>query len=344
MKNPFKIIVLSSLLLSLGVNPAKLIAQTKSGFKVLNKYSIKSPGGWDYITVDGAGKKIYVSHGTQVNILSTGGDSLGVITGIKGVHGIALAKPFNKGYTSNGGDNNITVFDLTTYKTLSIVPAGTNPDAIFYEPYTKKVYAFNGRSKDATVIDVATDKVVATIPLGGKPETGVSDGRGKVFVNSETTNEIIVIDAATYKEIHRYKIEKGDEPSGLAIDVATHRLFIGCGGNKTMVVMDYDNGSNLANIPIGGCDGVAFDPALKQAYSSNGEGTLSVIKEVNANKFELVENVATERSARTIGIDVTTHHLFLPAAEMQPVTPTAETPHPRPKMVPGTFHIIEVGN
>ena len=343
MKKQIKFGALALLAISSLLTPASLIAQSKSGFKVLKKISIKSPGGWDYITVDGPGKKVYVSHGAQVNIMSTNGDSLGVITGTKGVHGIALAKSLNKGYTSNGADNSITVFDLTTYKTITTIPAGTNPDAIFYDPYSKKVYAFNGRSKDATVVDATTDKVVATIPLGGKPETGVSDEKGKIFVNSETTNEIVVLDAKTDKEIHRYKIEKGDEPSGLAIDVATHRLFIGCGGNKTMVVMDGDNGKNLANIPIGGCDGVAFDPILKQAYSSNGEGTMSVIKEVNANKFELVEDVPTERSARTIGIDVVTHHLFLPAAEMTPVAPTAEAPHPRPKMVPGSFHIVEVG-
>lgn len=318
-------------------------AQQKSGLRITNSFPIKSSGGWDYITVDGGSKRMFVSHGTQVNILSTSGDSLGVITGINGVHGIALVKSLNKGYTSNGRDNTCTAFDLTTYKPIATIAAGTNPDAIFYDEYSKKVYAFNGRSQDATVIDPATDKVVATIPLGGKPETGVSDGKGKVFVNSETTNEVVVIDAKTYKVIGRYKIQDGDEPSGLAIDRQTNRLFIGCGGNQTLVVMDATNGKNLAKFKIGDCDGAAFDPALKMVYTSNGEGTLSVIKEVSANKFEQLENVITEKSARTIGIDMVTHKIYLPAAKTEPVAATAANPKPRPRQIPGSFHIIEVG-
>jgi YVTN family beta-propeller protein len=319
-------------------------AQTKTGLHILKKHPIKSGGGWDYVTVDAANKKIYVSHGTQVNILSTAtGDSIGVIPNTNGVHGIALVKDLNKGYTSNGRDNSCTVFDLKTNALLGKITVGTNPDAIFYDEFSKKVYAFNGRSSDASVIDPATDKVVATIPLGGKPETGVSDGKGKIFVNSETTNEVVVIDANTYKVINRYKINEGDEPSGLAIDRATNRLFIGCGGNATMVVMDATNGKNLAKFKIGDCDGVAFDPALKLAYSSNGDGNMSVIKEVNANKFVFVENIPTEKSARTIGIDLTTHHLFLPAAQMEATAPTAENAHPRAHMIAGTFHIIEIG-
>ncbi|MCO5937140.1 YncE family protein [Mucilaginibacter sp. RB4R14] len=319
-------------------------AQTKTGLHILKKHAIKSSGGWDYITVDAAEKKIYVSHGTQVNILSTvTGDSIGVILNTNGVHGIALVKTLGKGYTSNGRDNSCTVFDLKTNAEIGKITVGTNPDAIFYDEFSKKVYTFNGRSSDATVIDPATDKVVATIPLGGKPETGVSDGKGKVFVNSETTNEVVVIDANTYKVIKRYKINGGDEPSGLAIDRATNRLFIGCGGNATMVVMDATNGKNLAKFKIGDCDGVAFDPALKMAYSSNGDGNMSVIKEVNANKFVFVENIITEKSARTIGIDLTTHHLFLPAAQMKATPPTAENANPRPHMIAGSFHIIEIG-
>jgi len=318
-------------------------AQEKTGFHVIKNFPIQSTGGWDYVTVSGATKRIYVSHGTQVNILTTSGDSVGVIPNTNGVHGIALAFPFGKGYTSNGRENNISVFDLKTNKVLATIPAGTNPDAIFYDTYSKKVYAFNGRSKDATVIDPATDKVVATIPLGTKPETGVSDGKGKVFVNGETTNEVIVIDANTYKVEKRYKIEDGEEPSGLDIDTKTNRLFIGCGGSKTMVVMDAANGKNLAKFPIGDCDGLVFDPELKLAFSSNGEGSISVVREVNANKFEFVENIPTERSARTIGIDRLTHRLYLPAAKTEPVAPTAENAHPRPRIVPGSFHIIEVG-
>jgi YVTN family beta-propeller protein len=320
------------------------ISQNVSGLHIVKKHAIKSNGGWDYVTVDAGGKKIYVSHGAQVNILSTvTGDSLGVIPNTNGVHGIALVKPLGKGYTSNGKDNSCTVFDLKTYAELRKITVGTNPDAIFYDEFSKKVYVFNGRSNDASVIDPATDKVVATIPLGGKPETGVSDGKGNIFVNSETTNEVVVINAKTYKVENRYKINDGDEPSGLAIDRITGRLFIGCGGNQTMVVMDAANGKNLAKFKIGDCDGVAFDPVLKIAYSSNGEGTVSVIKELTANKFVFVENIVTEKGARTIGIDELTHHLFLPTAQTEPVAPTAQNAHPRPKVIAGTFHIIELG-
>lgn len=318
-------------LLALAAIAFSVQAQTKTGLHVIKKLPIGSSGGWDYINVDGAGKKMYVSHTSQVNILSTSGDSIGIIPHTNGVHGIALAKPFGKGYTSNGKDNTCTAFDLKTNEVITTIAAGTNPDAIFYDEYSKKVYAFNGRSLNATVIDPATDKVVATIPLGGKPETGVSDGKGNIFVNIETTNEVVVINANTYKVIHRYKIINGDEPSGLAIDVATQRLFIGCGGNKTMVVMDATNGKNLAKFPIGDCDGVAFDPALKQAYSSNREGNISVIKELSANKFVFLENITTEPGARTIGIDVTTHYLYLPAAKAERMA------------TPGTFHVIVVG-
>ncbi len=335
--------VIAVLLSLVSVRSFPVSAQQKTGLHVLKDIKVGGAGGWDYITVDGVEKRIYASHGTQVNILTTSGDSVGIITGTNGVHGIALAKPFGKGYTSNGRDNTCTVFDLKTNKVISSISVGTNPDAIFYDNFSKKVYAFNGRSLDATVIDPATDKVVATIPLGAKPETGVSDGKGKIFVNAETTNEVVVINANTYKVEKRFKIDGGEEPSGLDIDRATQRLFIGCGGNKTMVIMDAENGKNIAKFTIGSCDGVAFDPQLKQAYSSNGEGSISVIKEVSAGKFEFLENVLTEPAARTIGIDLNTHHLFLPAAKMEPVAPTAENAHPRPKMIPGTFHIIEVG-
>jgi YVTN family beta-propeller protein len=324
--------------------PFHVWAQKKTGFHVLTDFPIHSTGGWDYITVDAATKRVYVSHGMQVNILdAVTGDSVGYIPDTKGVHGIAIASDFNKGYTSNGRGNNVTVFDLKTNQILKQVNAGTNPDAIFYDDFSKKVYAFNGRSKDATVIDAATDSVVVTIPLGGKPETGVSDGKGKVFVNIEDTNEEVEIDAATFKILNRWKLEGGEEPSGLAIDRKTERLFIGCGGNKTMIVLDATNGNIVGKFPIGRCDGVAFDSGLKQAYSSNGEGTVTVVRELSADKFEFVENIPTEPGARTIAVDEITHKLYLPTAQMKPVEPTTANPNPRPQQVPGTFHIAVVG-
>jgi YVTN family beta-propeller protein len=324
--------------------PKGVDAQQTTGFRILTDFPIHSSGGWDYITVDGAAKRVYASHGMQVNILdATTGDSISYIPDTKGVHGIAICHDYNKGYTSNGRANNITVFDLATFKVLKQVDAGTNPDAIFYDDFSKKVYAFNGRSQSATVIDAATDQVVATIPLGGKPETGVSDGKGKVFVNIEDTGEEVEIDAATYKVLNRWKLTGGEEPSGLAIDRKTDRLFIGCGGNHVMIVLDASNGKILATFPIGRCDGMAFDPGLKLAYSSNGEGTITAVREVSAGKFELVENIKSEPGARTIGIDVLTHKLYLPTAQMKPVEPTTANPNPRPQQVPGTFHIVVVG-
>ncbi|MDB5132478.1 MAG: hypothetical protein JWR02_2227 [Mucilaginibacter sp.] len=341
MKSIFK--PLGVLMFSIAISlPSLVWAQKTTGFHVLADYPIHSTGGWDYITVDGATNRVYTSHGMQVNILNAAtGDSVGFIPDTKGVHGIAIAHEFNKGYTSNGRGNNVTVFDLKTNQALKQIDAGTNPDAIFYEDYSKKIYTCNGRSKDATVIDAATDVVVATIPLGGKPETAVSDGKGHVFINIEDTAEEVEIDATTYKVINRWKIEGGEEPSGLDIDRSTNRLFIGCGGNKTMVVMDSKNGKVVGKFPIGGTDGVAFDPQLKLAYASNGEGTISVVRELSADKFEFVENIPTERGARTIGIDTHTHKLYLPTAQMKPADPSAA--NQRPQQIPGTFHIVVVG-
>lgn len=254
------------------------------------------------------------------------------------MHGIALIPALGKGYISAGRSNAVIVFDLKTLNVLSQIPVGQNPDAIFYDDFSKKIITCNGRSKDATVVDPLTGTVVATVPLGDKPETAVSDGKGKIFVNGEGTSTIIVFDATTYKEITRYKIDGGESPSGLAIDRKTNRLFIGCGDTKTMVVMDAANGKTVGKFPIGGTDGVVFDPGTKMAYASNGEGTISAVREISADKFEFVENIPSEPSARTIGVDLVTHKLYLPAAKTEP-NPAGG----RPKQIPGSFHIIEVG-
>jgi YVTN family beta-propeller protein len=318
----------------------------KTGFKVLNDYKIPSVGGWDYITVDGANKRVYVSHGSQVNVISTTGDSIGYIPKTTGVHGIALVESLGKGFTSNGRTNSITVFDLKTLTATSeIALSAKNPDAIFYDDFSKKIITCNGGSEDLTFVDPATEKVVATVPLGDKLETAVSDGKGKIFVNGEESNTVFVVDATTFKEIARYKIDGGTSPSGLDIDRETNRLFIACGDSKTMVIMDASNGKTIAKFPIGRTDGLVFDPALKIAYASNGEGTITAVKELSANKFEFIENITTEPGARTIGIDKVTHHLFLPTAKSEPApAPTTDNPRPRPKQIPGTFHVIEVGS
>src|SRR4051794_6843923 len=275
-----------------------LFAQTNS-MKVANIFHIQSGGGWDYILVDTASNKLYVSHGTQVNVLDKNtGDSLGVIQNTNGVHGIALVHSIGKGYTSNGRANNVTVFDLNTLQVLDSIVTGENPDAIMYDDYSKRIITCNGRSKNLSIIDPSANKVVATIDVKGKPETAVSDGEGKIFVNNEDKSEIEVVDIKNNKLINSWSIAPGESPSGLSIDRATKRLFAGC-ENKLLMVIDATNGKVVAQVPIGdGCDGTAFDPSTKTVYSSNGEGTLTVIREVSKDKFEVVANVPTKRGAR----------------------------------------------
>ncbi|MFI5453606.1 YncE family protein [Pedobacter sp. UC225_61] len=318
---------------------AASFAQQKTGFHLIQTHKIQSDGGWDYLTVDQKNNNLYVSHGNQVNILNKNtGDSTGVIHNTLGVHGIAIASSFQKGYTSNGRSGTCTVFDLTTSSILGQITVGQNPDATFFDDFSKKVIVFNGKSLDASIIDPQTDKVIATIPLGGKPEAGVSDGKGKIYVNIEDTGEIVCFDPITFKVLSRYKLKGGEEPSGLAIDRATSRLFTVC-ANKVMLILDAKTGRQVVTLPIGdGCDGVVFDPILKTAYSSNGEGNITVVKEESAEKFVVQETIATKSGARTIALDAVTHHLFLPTAEFEKATGTA-----RPKRISGSFKILEIG-
>jgi len=316
------------------------IAQ-KSGYRIENTFHIASGGGWDYIAVSPVNGNVYVSHATQVNILSkTTGDSVGVINNTTGVHGIAFAPEFGKGFTSNGKINTVTVFDLKTNAELGQIKTGENPDAIMYDAFTKKVYVCDGRSKDLTIIDPATDKVISTVPLAGKPETAVSDNAGKIYVNIEDKNEIAEVNTKTYKVENSWKIGKGESPAGLAIDVKTKRLFAGC--DKLLVVLDATKGKVIKELPIGDhCDGVAFDPELQYVFSSNGDGTLTIIKEKSANEYEVLENLPTAKGARTIAVDEKTHAVYLPTAEFE--KSETEKPHSRPNMIPGTFKVLVVG-
>lgn len=312
-----------------------------AGYSVLKTFHIASSGGWDYITVDPHSNRLYVSHGTQVNILDKQtGDSLGVIPGTTGVHGIALVASSGKGFTSNGKLNTVTIFDGKTARVLGQINTGQNPDAIFYDDYSKKVITCNGRSQDLSVIDPASGQVVATVPVGGKPETAVSDGAGKIYVNIEDKSEIISVDARTFKVLSRWSIAPGTSPSGLAIDRVTRRLFAGC-DDKLLIVLDADKGTIVAQLPIGeGCDGVGFDAGTKRVYSSNGEGTLTVIQEENASKFSVLADVPTKKGARTIAVDERTHRIYLPTADFEATTPAGQR---RPPMVPGTFQVLMVG-
>jgi DNA-binding beta-propeller fold protein YncE len=309
-------------------------AQGNSGFHVTKTFKIGSPGGWDYISV-GPDQKIYVSHGTQVNILDVKtGDSVGVVPNTTGVHGIAFAD--GKGYTSNGRLNTVTVFDLRTAAVLSQINAGQNPDAIMYDPYTKLVITCNGRSHDLTLIDAASGQVTGTIALDGKPETAVSDEAGKLYVNIEDKNKISCVDLATKTVTASWPLG-ADGPTGLAIDVKTKRLFAGC--EQKLVVMDATSGNVIATLPIAnGCDGVGFDKELKLVFASCGEGKLTVIKEETPATFTVIDNVPTKRSARTCAVNQLTHEVYLPEADTEPGAPGE-----RPKQIPGTFGVVVVG-
>ncbi len=323
-------------LLTLGALP--LTAQ--SNYKIARKIPVGGEGGWDYITVDGAASRIYTSHGTTAVVVdSKTGKILGSIPDTKGIHGIALAQEINRGYTSNGRDSSVTVFDLTTLKTIEVVKVtGANPDCIMFDPFSKKILTFNGRSNNASVIDTKTNKVVATIPLDGKPEFAAADGKGNVFVNIEDKSVINVISTKDFMVIQHWPIAPGEEPSGIALDNETHRLFSVC-SNKLMVVTDALTGKVITTLPIGDrCDGVAFDPARKIAYSSNGEGSITVVKEVDANTFKVLETIPTMPGAKTIAIDYLTHHLYLATAEYG----VAAAGERRPPIKPNTFMILDV--
>jgi len=330
---PTKIIVLITIIL-----PQILSAQNASSFHVAKTFHIASSGGWDYIAAGPGNNRLYVSHGTQVNILDeTTGDSVGVIPNTTGVHGIAFAPSLNKGYTSNGRLNNITVFDLKTNQVLGQIAAGQNPDAIMYEPFSKTIITCNGRSNDLTVIDPVSEKTVATIAVGGKPETAVSDGAGKIYVNIEDKNEIVAINIKTNTVESHWSIAPAEGPTGLAIDPDTKRLFAGC--DKLLAVIDITTGKLIEKLPIAdGCDGVAFDKTTKNIFASCGEGKLSIIHEDAADKFSTTTNIITKRSARTIAVNELLHTIYLPAADLGTAAPGER----RPPVVPGTFQILVV--
>jgi len=315
-------------------------AQTQTGLHISNTFHIASPGGWDYLAVGPVNDWLYVSHGTQVNILNKKtGDSVGVIENTTGVHGIAFDVADKKGFASNGRLNNVTVFDLNTNKILGQIATGTNPDAIMYETFSKKIVTCNGRSHNLSIIDPVENTLIDSVDVGGKPETAVTDGAGKIFVNIEDKNEIVEIDAKTFKVLNHWSLSPAEGPTGLAYDTKTKRLFAGC--DKLLVVMDATNGSIVDKLPIGdGCDGVAFDELNKNIYTSNGEGTMTVIHEDNANKFSVIENVTTKRGARTIAIDQQSHLIYLPTAEFEAQEPGQKG---RPKMKPGTFQVLVIG-
>ena len=332
--------IILSVIIFFASSSALLFSQ--KDFKILKTFHIQSAGGWDYIAVGPGNNRLYVSHGTQVNILDqTTGDSIGVIENTTGVHGIAFDKSQNKGFTSNGRINNVTVFNLTTNAVITQIATGLNPDAIMYEPYTKKIITCNGRGKNLSIIDPIENKLIDSVDVGGKPETAVSNGAGKVYVNIEDKNEIVVVDLKSLKVEAHWPLAPAEEPTGLAFDKTTYRLFAGC-GNKFLAIVDAATGKVIQTLAIGdGCDGAGFDASTKNIFTSNGEGTMSVYHEKSANEFEKVATVTTKRGARTIAVDEQTHLIYLPTADFEKPDPAA--PNARPKMIPGTFQVLVIG-
>lgn len=316
-----------------------------SEYSIVNKIHLPGDGGWDYLSVDEAGSRLFVSHSTIVVVadLKTG-KYLATINETPGVHGIALAPELNKAFISVGRNASVKVIDFKTLAVIADVPTtGKNPDAIMYDQFSNKVFTFNGGSANSTVIDATTNAVVGTIALEGKPEFPASDGKGKIYVNIEDKSLISVIDTKTLKVEKSWPIAPGEEASGLALDNETHRLFAVC-SNKLMVVVDAIDGHVVTTLPIGdGCDGVKFDPGMKRAYSSNGEGTMTVVQEINKDSFKVLENVPTQQGSRTLAVDTKTHHIYLPAAEYLPVpAATADNARPRRTMKPDSFMVLDV--
>ena len=309
-----------------------------SGYHVLTEIKIGGEGGWDYLTVDSAARRLYVSHATHVVVVDLDKNAIvGDIQDTPGVHGIAIAKDLGKGFISNGRGNNVTIFDLATLKATGTVATEMNPDDITYDAGSKRVFAFNGRSKSVTVIDAKSGTAVATIPLPGKPEFAVADGKGKVYDNIEDTSEIVEIDAAKAMVTKKYALTGCEGPSGMAMDTKARRIFSVC-GNRVMAVSDPDKGMVVATPPIGAAsDGVIFDPGVGYAISANGDGTMTVVQQVGG-KYEVVENIATERAARTIALDDKTHRVYTPTAAYG-----ASATGGRGQMLPDSFKVLVVG-
>lgn len=319
-----------------------LIYAGPSGYRVIKKTVLGGEGGWDYLTVDSKTRRVYISRGTHVMVVDADTAAIvGDIPNTNGVHGIAIAAELDKGFTSNGRDNAVTVFDTNTLKALATIPVGKNPDAIIYDPYSKRVFTFNGASHDTTAVDAKTNAVAGTIALGGKPEFAVADEKGHIYVNVEDKNEIVQFDSIKLTVENHWTIAPGEEPSGLAIDRKHRRLFAVC-GNKLMVVVNADNGKVITTLPIGaGTDAAAFDPETGLAFSSNGEGTLTVVHEDSPERFSVAETVPTQARARTMALDSKTHQLFLVTAEFGSApAATTQQPRPRPPVVPGTFTLL----
>jgi YVTN family beta-propeller protein len=334
-----------SLLLCLAAGFSALVARAvdSAPYHVSAQYAIGGTGSYDYVRLDPEVRRLFVSHQTRVEIIDADtGRAEGSITGLRGVHGIALAKDLKRGFISNGLDGTVTVFDLATLKVLDTIhTTGSKPDAIEYDPATQLVFVSNGHSNNATIIDPRTDAIVRMIALAGNPESIAFDGRGHVLVNLESHNSIAQVDLTTGSVLADWPFSPGEGPTGLAIDRQSRRLFASCGGNQRLVVLDVDTGKVVAVLPIGDdSDGTAFAPATRRIFSSNRDGTLTVIQEDDADHFRILANVPTQFGAKTLAVDDDKDRIYLPVAKF---SPGADDDHPGPA-VPGTFRVLVVSH
>jgi len=325
---------------------AATAAFAAGGYHLLQTVSVAGDEGWDHPTVDPAGRRLYVSHGSHVVVMDLdSGKLVGKIDKTPGVHAIAIDPELGRGFISNGQANSVTIFNPKTLETIGEVKVtGVNPGPIIYDPPTKRVFTFNGGSSNATAIDAKEGKVVGTIELGGTRELAATDAKGHVFVNLVDKNVVLRIDSRTLTTDERWPLGNCERPGTMAIDQKNGRLFIGC-ANRLMAILDSNDGRLIATLPIGeGRDQAEFDPETQLVFSSNGEGTVTVIRQESRDKYSVLETVKTAPGARTMALDLKTHKIFLPVADIGPApAPTAENPRPRGSILPGTFRILILG-
>lgn len=337
MKRPGSIAVLSFALVTLASR-----ARAADGPYAFKKdIAIGGEGGWDYLSVDAAARRLYVTHATRVVVIDLETETVvGEVKDTPGVHGFAVASDLGRGFASNGAENKASIVDLTTLAPISKVDTGANPDSILFEPARAEVYTFNGRGQNATVFDAKTGTVVATIPLDGKPEFAQVDAKlGRVYVNIEDKSVIRAIDTKAHTVVASWPLAPGEEPTGLAFDPASRRLFATC--DKALVVLNPDTGKVVTTLATGeGVDAVAFDPGTKYVFASASDGTMTIAHLDSPDKLSLVQTLKTPTRGRTMTLDPKTHNLYVASAQFEPApAPTAETPRPRPKMVAGSFHV-----
>src|SRR5580700_2133004 len=316
-----------------------------SGYHLIKKVKLGGAGGWDYLEVDAATHRLFISRGSHVIVVDAEqGKIVGDIPDTQGVHGIALADEFNKGFTTNGRTSDSTIFDLTSLKITGNTKTDKDTDAVIYDPFSKRVFTFNGDANTASAIDASSGNRVKTFPLGGGPEFAASDGKGKIFVNLEDKNSLVKLDATSLTIESTWPLAPCESPSGLAIDGAHEILVVGC-HNKMMAFVDGNSGKILGTVPIGqGVDANRFDPKTGYAFASCGDGTITIAHEDSPGSFSMVETVQTQRGARTMALDYETHTVYLVAAEFGPApAPTKENPRPRPPVLPDTFTVLIYG-